>query len=264
MFRIRQSLSDNHVLFDVIVEPRFTADGLASFEVVIVPYVTHMNSAERDALTEYVAGGGRLVVIGDSGARDEYGDAHAASLRELLADHDDSVLWADSVDELVPKREPELFDLTEEESNTFETLLALPDRVGSPAEAHAARNAPLTPALEALVGRSLAILGDDAPYTVRASMFRDNGSGRLVVHLVNYDLPVIENGRGGIPIPAQDISVTVPAQSATVWTPHTANIANGEENDDDGESRQLAADAGGFVVPEVRVYAMIEVAPPTG
>lgn len=245
-FRVRQALSNNHILFDVLVEPYLTAESLASFDVVIVPEVHYLSDAAIKLLTDYVEGGGRLIVIGKSGAYDERGNSRPHPLREQIAPFGQAVLWVDNVNALVPSCGPELFDLTEEEFNSIETVLALPDRVSSAEEAQEAVRVPLVSALERLVGRSLPVLAEETPYTLRVSAFRDPRNDRRIVHLVNYDLPVHERGKSGPPCPARNVRLRMPAKSARWWTPEGIDGA------------PLTVKGGEVLVPEVQIYAMVE------
>lgn len=247
VYRIRQALSDNHILFDFVVEAHVSAETLRSFKVVIVPAVRYLSAREMDLLVGYVAGGGRLVVTGNCGTCDERGRQLATSLREHVAPFWERVVSVNHCDALVPARKPELFDLLEEEINSYDAVVGLPDRVSSVEEAQAARHVPLIGVVERLVGRRLRVLGDGAPYTLRVSLFRDpKRKGRLIAHLVNYDVPVLGRSKSGEPIPARSIKLLIPATSAKWWTLEGV----------DGE--KLAADDDGVTIPEVRLYAIVE------
>ncbi len=248
VFRIRHSLSDNHILFDVLVEPHFTTEGLSTFEAVIVPEVRYMSQIEMDALLHYVAGGGKLLIIGECGKFDERGQPSAVTLKERMAAFPTRVACFDTLEELLPNRGIEIFDLSEDDFNEIKAIFDLPDRVSSPEEAQAARRVPLTEALETLAAHRLRKLDDDSPYTLRVSAFRHPNDGRVIVHLVNYDLPVVGRGKSSDPIPAENIRVGIPAKSAKLWT------AEGVDGDD------LLCDDDGFVVPQVTSYAMVEIA----
>ncbi len=247
VYGIRQALSDNHVLFDFIVEAHISPEILRSFRVVVVPAVRYLSAREMDLLVTYVADGGRLVVIGDCGTYDEPGRRLSASLRERIAPFWERVVSVNHSETLIPARKPELYDLLEDEINDFDTVIKLPDRVCSPAEAQAARKVPLVPVLERLVGRRLRVLADGAPYTLRVSLFRDpKREARLVAHLVNYDVPVLGGSKSGEPIPARDVRLLVPSKTARWWTT------------DGVEGGKLTVDEGGVTVPEVRLYALVE------
>lgn len=250
VYRLRLALSDNHILFDFLVEPHFEPADLASFEAIIVPHVQYMSREQTATLVSYLARGGRILLIGECGVYDEHGRRSERSLREVLGEHKDQVLFCDELDALVPSRGREQYELPEEELNAWGTgPPALPDRVATVEEAQSARKYPLVGVLDKLTGRRLAFLSDGAPYTLRGNAYTDATDGRILIHLVNYDLPVIARGKSGPPRPARNIHVNQPAKRARLWTP---DGANGEE---------LLAGAEGIEVPEVNVYAMIEAIP---
>lgn len=244
VFRVRQALSDRHILYDFVVEPNFTDEALASFSVVIVPLVSHLSDDQIAALQRYVDAGGALLIVGECGTHSELGEQRDASSADLVR----GGATAANLDDLVPRRAPESFDLSEDEINDYDHIVGLPDRVGSAEEAQAARDVPLIGELERLAGRRLRALADGAPYTLRMSMFEDPTGDRRVAHLVNYDLPVVGRGKSEAPIPARDVTVLTSAESAVYWTPEGVS----------GE--RLAVDGDGIHVPEVHSYALIEIA----
>jgi hypothetical protein len=247
VYRIRQALSDNHILFDLLVEPHFGAGDLRGFKVVVVPSVQYMSREQMGVLIDYIADGGRLVIIGDCGIFDERGRSHEHSLRDMLGTQS-GVYYADDLGALVPSRAPELFDLPQDKLNEFGAAPpSMADRVGSVEEAQLARDCALVETLNELTGMSLVFLDDDAPYTLRVNVYTHPRNGHIIVHLVNYDLPVVPKQPSGPPIPARNVRLNLAAKSARIWTP-------------DGLSGEvLSADADGVIVPEVSVYAMIEV-----
>ena len=249
-YRLRTALSDSHILFDFLVEPHFTPEDVASFGVVIVPHVRHMSRAQMDVLAGYVANDGRAVIIGECGTFDERGKQHEQPLRTLLDPHSERVRHVEGYADLVPDRGDEMYELSEELTNSWGSGPPdLTDRAASVDEAQSARNYPLVDVLRALTGERLTFLGDTVPYTLRVDAYRDTVGGSIIVHLVNYDLPVTGRATSGPPIPARDVHLAVPAKSARAWTP---NGMQGEE---------LPAGPDGVKVLEVEVYAMIEVTP---
>ena len=225
---------------------RFTDEALASFSVVIVPLVSHLSDDQIAVLQRYVDADGALLIVGECGTHDELGTEREASSSGLV--RGERVATAANLDDLVPRRAPESFDLSEDEINDYDHIVGLPDRVGSAEEAQAARDVPLIGELERLAGRRLRALADGAPYTLRMSMFEGPTGDRRVAHLVNYDLPVVGRGKSEAPIPARDVTVLTSAESAVYWTPEGVS----------GE--HLTVDGDGIHVPEVHSYALIEIA----
>ncbi len=78
---VARALEEAHVPYDVIVfdhpdlrPTRLGAEQLGGYRVLVLPSVLNLSSEHIDLLRRYVAGpkGGKLVVIGDLGRRDEY------------------------------------------------------------------------------------------------------------------------------------------------------------------------------------------------
>ena len=248
VYRIRMSLSDNHILFNFLVEPHFTLEALKTFEVVIVPDVSHMSQDQIDVLVAYAEGGGKVLIVGECGLFDDRGIAHATPLSDLLAKHSDNVTFCDKLDSAVPARGQEIYDLPHGELNTFEYFPEMTDRVASIEEAQAARNHPLIAVLDEMAGRRLSCLNDDAPYTLRVDAYKDpDDETKTLVHLVNYDLLVTERGKTEPLIPATDVLVKIPAKSARIW------MSGGTEGE------PLNAGVDGVQIPAVDCYAIVEV-----
>jgi hypothetical protein len=249
VYRIRQALSDTHILYDFLVEEHFHDEALLSCGVVIVPELHHLSDDQIGVLERYVAAGGNLLFIGACGTHDERVAPRDVPPTQSIKGP--NVAWYERLDDLVPNRGPELFDLNEDEANDTDSILGLPDRVSSQEEAQAARAIALISELERLAGRRLRVLNDEAPYSLRVSAFRSQDGKSIVAHLVNYNLPVVLKDHPDHPISVADISICLKDSSdydsAQWWTPEGV----------DGDSLRL--EDGCISVPEVGSYALIEI-----
>jgi len=106
------------------------------------------------------------------------------------------------------------------------------------------RRSTLVPLLDALLGEPCTFL-QDAPYSLRVSAFRSPDGRRTVVHLVNYDLPVLGKGKSGSPIPAGPVRICCGGQRAHWFTPE--GLEGDAENNRDGS----------FLIPAVHTYCMV-------
>jgi hypothetical protein len=211
--------------------------------VLILPDVRHLANSHVAHLIEYCRAGGKLLLVGECGVCNEFGEERAE--RWFAPFNDGTVLCVQDISRLVPTRGTEVFDLSEDEYNDFDTLRALADRVGSDAEAQAERDTLLLPALEQLVGRTATFLNVSAPYTLRVSAYCSPDSRRTVIHLVNYNLPVLQKGVSGQPVPTVPVHLRQKGDRAHWWTPEGA----------DGDA--LAWGKGELIIPSVRSYAMV-------
>jgi hypothetical protein len=245
VYRLRLALSEAHVLFDFLVEPNFTIEALRTCRAVVIPGIMYMSNDQIEALREYVSGGGHVLIVGECGTHDELGIARESSLVDMLGNHG-STTTVCHLDELVPRRDVELFELDEEKSNDTDYCVALPDRVPSQEEAQIERDIPLVPLLEELADQPLPMMVE-APYALRVSAYQHPDSRRLVVHIINYDSVVEKSSRSAEPVPVQNVRLRTPALKATLWTP------------DGDEGIELSADADGVMIPEIGTYAMVEI-----
>ena len=65
-------LTEHHVPFRFVFDNQLTAQELATYKVVVLPNTVCLSDAMAKALRQFVAGGGRLITTGDSGACDEW------------------------------------------------------------------------------------------------------------------------------------------------------------------------------------------------
>lgn len=75
-----------HLQFGVILDENVTLAGLQKFPVVCLPNVGHLSEPEVALLTEYVQGGGKLLITGHSGQFDSLGQPLVrGALEELIS-----------------------------------------------------------------------------------------------------------------------------------------------------------------------------------
>jgi len=163
-------LEESHVPYDVlafgmpgILDDSHTLARLKSYSVIILPSVTHLSQTQVEALLDYVNGGGKLLIVGSFGTDDEMNSPPNSALRGLLTNlrHSPGVLQTENLGALYEAS----VEQGKPDSNSFNSLLS---------------------SIMKLLGTGQ-ILSTDAPATVYAGTFIDPSTGRLVIHLVNYD-----------------------------------------------------------------------------
>lgn len=193
-------------------------------------------------MARFCRNGGKVILLGECGTFDETGTRRAERLCDVLdASATSRVRW---ISDVIPTWGPELYELSEEDYNDFDLVARLPDRVGSASEAEQVRRSALVPILDTLLGEPSTFL-QDAPYSLRVSAFRSQDGRRTVVHLVNYDLPVLGKGMSGNPIPAGPVRIRLGGQRAHWFTPE------GLEGD------AKSSGDGSFLIPAVNTYCMV-------
>lgn len=85
LFGAHQALTYAHVPAGVVLDENISLEALREFPVVILPNVTIVSENEAALLETYVAGGGALVITGQSGCYDRYGVPMEHSTLEKLA-----------------------------------------------------------------------------------------------------------------------------------------------------------------------------------
>jgi hypothetical protein len=225
VFRIRRHLSDEHVLFDFLVERDLNPTTLSSYRVVIVPAVRYVSNKQVKALRDFVRAGGVLVLTGTCGDFDEYGAARRDnpfatwragrkldSETPTFAAGKGCCVLAGDLDKLVPPRQFELFDITNDEAEEFPLVMAHIE--GKPAEPRTP--SPLLGLLQSLGRADLAVAGDDVPPTVRISAFfkEAENEGLLAVHLLNYHVPIHAVAQSGPPEPVKGLALRLPLPKA--------------------------------------------------
>jgi len=242
LYRLRQSLSDHHVLFDIVLPEHLETGATSSFRILILPEVRHLSDTQVAGVARFFRNGGKVILLGECGTFDETGVRRDERLSNLLDASATSQVR--SISDIVPTWGPELYELSEEDYNDFDLVARLPDRVGSASEAEQVRRSTLVPLLDALLGEPCTFL-QDAPYSLRVSAFRSPDGRRTVVHLVNYDLPVLGKGKSGSPIPAGPVRICCGGQRAHWFTPE--GLEGDAENNRDGS----------FLIPAVHTYCMV-------
>ena len=161
-------LEDSHLSYDVLyqgdpdmgpgtvrwVDRQVTPEQLAGYSLVVLPNTRHMTDAEVATLQGYLDGGGRLVVFGEAGTRDfSYPDQGERSITWT-----GDVLMLPGGDNLASRYDG---DLAPSQLADFQRELATAFGTDDP----------------------MAELGP----LVHVHRFRDDTSGREILHLVNFD-----------------------------------------------------------------------------
>ena len=215
-------LTEAHVLFDYVSEARLNKDVLQRYPVVVVADLRVVSEAQLDELLQYVNDGGHLVVIGDFATEDE-------NLAKRLAA---SSRWAPLLTGASGSTEP----------SGHVTRCEEPHVVAS-----------------AAIGANAVVLtcGDKKGAAhVKVNAFRTLGGSpeRIVVHLVNYNVPLGVNADDPIPIDNIELNLPLPpgahAKSATVHAPDEPDVRLPLESTDRHACLRL---------PRLGVYRVVEI-----
>ena len=267
VYRTRRHLSDEHVLFDFVVDRDFDLETLRRYRAVLLPSVDHIGEERMAALHDFVSTGGTLVVMGACGSYDESGQPRPANAFVSWAStapvgEENAVfkvgkghlVLASSLDTLIPPRPFELFALEEDEANDISVVQARARE--TPVEPHTP--SPLLRLLTSCTENDFAVTEDNAPATVRVSAFAKGGreGGSLVVHLVNYSVPIHAEAQSGPPVAVEKIELDLPLLEG--W-----RAASVEALEPGGASEALPFSQDGdrisVTVPRLEVYKVVHV-----
>jgi len=277
--------ADNHVLFDLVTEQNF--DSIDKYRVVVLPDIRFMSDQQIARAELYAAQGGGLIIIGEAATRYMNArtrlqpgfqhlfdaiepDENGVKVRRLGAG---TIAWCQDPRVLVPERRADMFNLMEERANALYDAMEYVER--------RLRIEETVPALildyiREIVGEEIAVAGPDVPRSLRLSAYEvpgESGQKRLVVHLVNYNLPIEVDTERSLGDPETGevwriYSKSLPAISArdvdvSIKLPNGAEVVGAKLHEPGFAPDELdvAVENGraNFVVPCVRTYRAAEI-----
>ena len=228
-------LSETQTPFDLITEEG--TGQLGRYDVVIAPRLPYLDDRQIAVLVDYAEQGGNLVIIDPFGTKDK----HCRARTELSLDNGQSdaygfrhvpcdggrILRLDP--ELVPKRRSDFHCLMEERSNAF---IPMREYLNGARQADLENGVDLGLRFVTRLEKSLETTLRWCPSNTDAGVYvhpyrlprREDRSDRVVVHLVNYRLPIrrgegvdeedtsqwFDSTKTGDPSAAVDLRITVP------------------------------------------------------
>jgi len=237
---VSRILSDNHILHRIILDRDLKPRTLSGYAVLILPYVPLMTNREIRHVTEFVRSGGRMVIVGRTASLGEFGiPREKPGFAEILGS-----AWPATVKEVkyrkgtaiyIPYNGAPYFQV----DPSLDPSTAFPDLVDA-----------ITSAVR---GASGDLLDGDlkGPSTVEYSLMRLL-DGRLVVHLVNYQIG------GGKLTPADNLEARVAIgdsmlRKLTLLSPDTWEQRELEEAMEEKNGGNYAL----FTVPRIRIYGLV-------
>ncbi|OQB41979.1 MAG: hypothetical protein BWY06_00707 [Candidatus Latescibacteria bacterium ADurb.Bin168] len=270
VYALAHYCADNHILFDLFNEANVTLDELRRFNAVIIPHVEFLSAAGRNAILEYAAGGGKVLITGNTGVFDQHGRPVAANdaIERIRA-----AVWPDApyaregniaaigdIFQLLPKRVKEIHDIVDiNPQGLFEK--GVYDEIVEASKRETHNDARLATLLSELAGFDLRVL-PDAPATLRVSAWAGD-EGSLVVHFLNYNVPV-SSLYGNIHEIAPEQVKPVPVENAVVSLPlptgmRVSHVEMADPWHPDPEPLPFILEGGRvrFTVPRVDIYRAV-------
>jgi hypothetical protein len=225
--QLTESIFDAHVVFDLITERSFGAERLARYRVVVLPrYVRWLSDSEVATILDYVRGGGTLVLCGTDGGRS---------------------------DERCVERDPWPFERlcgSGQRPQRFGRgqclhYLTLPSEEAWRGEISEAAGQPLS-----------WVEGVAEPRSLRVNAHAKPNGSRVVVHLVNYEVPL---GRDSTEPPTPQGRLTLRVPLPKRMKPSGAAVIDPDEQFGGELQMRLADGVATLSVPGVYTYAVVSI-----
>ncbi len=226
---ISRHLLDQQIPFDVIIESDLTPKRLRNYDVVIAPEVSHFDDAWLAVVAEHVRAGGHWIVTGQTGRYDTLarprkvrpaflpetsagaassstnGVAHFAFVEALLGGGGMRLERAIQV-----CRGGRMRDVFRKGTDGSYEMMAEMDRLVPIRRNHAP--SPLSALIEKQLGRRASLIDPVRGSGLRTWLWEriDGDTARVVVHVVNYNVPLTGPEESRVVRVARDVELAVP------------------------------------------------------
>jgi len=280
VFRVTRYLADQHVLFEIVTEKQMSAEGLAPWRALILSAARYLSDDQVAAVRAFARRGGCVVMMGDVGTHDDCARRRQQpALKRLLsggeeksgilASPDGRHLFADTPDPLIGP-----YRVSREEglqfANYSEASINVPtgkvgvvfeldrmigiDRYDAPRQ--------LIPRLEKALSRRLRLAEGPEAQGVRFTAYWTEADGApiLLLHVLNYNVPLLEHPRGKTGEPVENLTVSLPLPEKWGAARVELLLPGG-----DGESVAATVRRGevSFTIPRLDVYALAMIRRPS-
>lgn len=250
-----QELYSSHIPFAAIPKSHLAKSRLKAFRILIVPTVKYLDQKQVDAISEYVAHGGKLLTSGDCGTFDLEGNERAATRRRVLHEAPgqrvSETLHVASLDKLVSRR---VFDIIAAlDMLDADEFAKRAEEIGRES-AGAREPSLLAAALSQQVGADLSVTPSAPGARTVAYARLGSAHGMLTMHAVRYVVSVSgENLSVNIPSPL-NLSLPIPRG----WRPTIAAVRS---TDDSERTLEFSFDGNVMrcTVPPFKLYSLLVV-----
>jgi hypothetical protein len=259
--RVFSDFGINHVM---IVEDDLLNDGLGEYDLIYVPYLPLLSKKKQEALKSYAENGGTLLILGDSGVKDQYNlQMEKPIFTGMLASPSypaEKVVKKIGQGKIcfIPLNIPESKFLipskTGEDATTFgpsmsDVFADIPEgytrgRIDPDLRLDLEK---VAREIESLLPGKITRLVDASPYLELTSM-KNKEKNVILVHLVNYDVVL-----DGTITPAENIKVelVLPKDTVVKSIKYSGNLMKMEPVSFDKKDGMIQ-----FVLPSVDIYGL--------
>ncbi|NLP10623.1 hypothetical protein GX408_09540, partial [bacterium] len=231
--RLSKVFSESQIPFDLVVEPGL--DQIGSYPMIIAPMLRYLDDSQINMLLAYARKGGRLVIVEPFGTEDAYALPRKQALPDgpwgqVTAYGDGQLLRLKEDD--IPKRLSDMWCMMEERGNAFSLCR---DYLNTARNLDIANGTDLGPQFVSRLEKAFHMrlrwckAGTDPGVYVHAYRIpaKDGRPQRLVLHAVNYHIPILVDQeqeaqgdnvwaavtRSGKPVTVKDLAISVPLPS---------------------------------------------------
>jgi hypothetical protein len=267
-FRIGEELMAGHVLFDLVVERDLRAGLPRRYDALIACDVENLSSHQGEAILRHVREGGSLVALGGFGTKDHLGRRRRGGVLGAVPPEEwkeivkgirrgqvgkGVVIGVDDLDRVLSPAPFELFMVSEDESLDIDKIIQM---IRKSKEGSAGRKRGLLPLLSSVTGEA-GISNCDGTLRFNAYSRPEGDGGSLVLHAVNYDVPIHGRGRSGPVVPVARTRVSLPLPQA--WKVESVKAYDPPSTE--GAEMPFEQQRGvlELVIPHIDAYSIVQI-----
>jgi len=233
MYRFTRYLADQHILFDYLIEKGFNDGKLAIYKAIILPDIKYVNDKQIEVVKRYIERGGVAIVTGDSGKAQDDGKPRINWSLKKLAEKEKKtgkpavtkigkgmLVWAEKIEHLISlkgMRKEDIIRISESismQSNIirankdlrFKVMEVLDQVVGTELYLDGGK---LLSYLNNAGVRQLADPRRGAGIRFNVYNKKDKDMGWVIIHIVNYNVPLSKSKSFRKVIPEKDIEISM-------------------------------------------------------
>lgn len=273
VYRVTRYLADQHALFEVVTEQQMDQEGLAPWKALILPATQYMSDEQVKAVLGFAKRGGVVVMMGEVATHDEYARPRKEpALQRLLkgAKEEAGIAACDGPGHM-HAHNPDPFigpyRVSREDglqfANYSEASINVPaGRVGVVFELDRMigidrydSGGELIPRLERALGHCLRLAQGSAAQGVRftAHLKHARESPTLLLHILNYNVPLMEHPAGKSVESVKDLRVSVHLPDG--WNSVNVSILRPGQRPEPAAAK-VERRAVSFAIPHLDVYAL--------
>jgi len=266
---LNRFLADQQIPFDQIIEEDLNDQRLADYRVVILPNIEFMSDQQIAAVRQFIDSGGMVIAIGAIGKYDLFCRPRTGTTLQPRSSGSLGLTQYTSLQTASPcpgieleeglqaARDLPMSETWKNDKNARYRLMAELDkairfkRYQEPNE--------LAEVISKGLGYNAHIMNPQQAGGIRHTLWMkaEKSSKRIVLHLVNKNVPLAEPPEKRVLPPVENLQVTIPIPkdeaivSVKLWSPGEQNAMDLGTNAQKGEVH--------FTVPTLQAYALIEI-----